>query len=671
MIRLGKSGRKSPGLWAEDARNIPPPSPIRAWEVGDAFMEGMTLLQAYPIHSAGGVDRLLQTASDLSRRRTEELKAARHDNRTLGERLKVSVWKGFTNQAPSPERSPDGSDTEGGDEFLSSDGNETATSEDDTSPGLTSRLAKTVWRGITNQTAMEPPPSPITPMPTMESPPIPPSPFSPATIEESLSPKSRSLWSYAQSFKDSNAAATLSKVSTNWRSKGFLGPWGADTPGEPDVSANERESGTQRTSWSTSDDDEQRSVATPDPTYSPPPRPSFFKNPRESIMFHSRAPSSSDTSSPQSDSGGFMSKTKNIQASLTSLTRSQTPQPSKSGPRPLLLNSSNLMSTPRERPISRSMNSTPTPEHQEWKRVMRAKEFHHHRDSLSSVSSLAPSDTRGYRSSYDEGSAPRTIVPIGRRSLSPRVGQNFQLPPYVSHHGGPPSDGAISPRMFDTNSRRNSGWSRGDSVDSPPLSSPTVPMTPPIMVLPANDAVRVTEDESSPELFMPHDTPLEAPVKRLIRKKTPPHSTTPGDTSDSSVNSGVSLPARSPRVRSKRQVAKPPHLRLNDPQQKETLVVDRPPSDNADMAITPKASKFEQEETPFPRRHRQPSGEEGAEGADRPRKNSTRSRNGVETKTATKRRSAASEGDDEQSYDELLSAYSENEDKTFSLAYTQ
>src|SRR5205807_233666 len=60
LSRLGKPGGKSPGLWGEEYATIRPPSPLRPWELNNAFLEGIALLQTYPIGAAGGIDRVLQ-----------------------------------------------------------------------------------------------------------------------------------------------------------------------------------------------------------------------------------------------------------------------------------------------------------------------------------------------------------------------------------------------------------------------------------------------------------------------------------------------------------------------------------------------------------------------------------------------------------------------------------
>jgi hypothetical protein len=223
--------RHAPSLWAdENLLLLGPPSPLRAWELNDAFTEGMTLLQAYPIESAGGIDSILQTAVELGRRREDEAKAAKA-NTTLGSRLRDTFWKGITNQNTSPLSSPEVS--EKSDEEAREDGDETETPSADASssaPGLASRLANVVWQGITNQSAMEAPPSPVSPLPSSSASPLRPSspasplpsspasplPSSPASPLPPDSPTSSvSWWSYAEKLRDSDAAASLSKVSTN------------------------------------------------------------------------------------------------------------------------------------------------------------------------------------------------------------------------------------------------------------------------------------------------------------------------------------------------------------------------------------------------------------------------------------------------------------------------
>lgn len=692
----------------------------------------MSLLQSYPLEAAGGVDSLLQTASDLSHRRKEdEAKAASSNNLTLGERLKVTMWKGFTNQTPSPQRSPSESEESSSDEQSSpEDGDETDTPQKNAAPNLTSRLTTTIWRGITNQTSMEPPPSPLPPpspvAPDSPSPTWPNTPLSPAHTDEGTSPeRTARIWDYAGKLKDSDAAATLSKVSSNWRAKamsGVLSTWNsrksdasAKQQAEPVDGSGSINSAPVPQGYERAYEEGRRgSLPAMDRTglYSPPARPAHFRPPRDTVYFHGRGPSIpglSSPESPQSDSG-FVQKTKSLQASLASLTRSQTPSPApKSGPRPLLLNSTSLITnTPRIRPISRSTGSTPTPERasignsEQWSDVMKSKWQAHHRDSLSSVSSLAPSDAlnrpvKGSRSDWESDTGgPSRLVPIGRRSVSP-MAPNFRIPPQrptsQSSSGTSSDKGYLGPaattQAESTSTVSNPlGWGRIDMLDSSPLSSPSAPKTPVTADHQADAIIRVTESEQqrgSMVLTEPSGSPLEPPAqsRKLVRKKTPPSHTYQESDTDSSV---VDVLPKSPRLRSKRHAPKPANLRLQDnsrwraasDQTSNTLAVEWP--EDHDLAATPKASHFDGDVvsstspvSPRSPRTRQTSTDgsertrklsnEGREVRSRKVSTGTRARKiSTETKETAKktRDSAAEEGDDE-GYDDLLSAYESEE----------
>lgn len=722
---------KSPSLWADDDSGAPPLSPFRVWELGDAFLEGMSLLQSYPLEAAGGVDSLLQTASDLSHRRKEdEAKATSSSNLTLGERLRVTMWKGFTNQIPSPQRSPTESEESSSDEQSSpEDGDETDTPQKTAAPNLTSRLTTTIWRGITNQTSMEPPPSPLPPpspvAPESPSPTWPTTPLSPASTHEGMGPdRTARLWDYAGKLKDSDAAAKLSKVSSNWRAKAMTGVLSTWNSRKSDAGANQEVVPVNGLGTMTSapapqeydrayEEGRRGSLPAIDRTgvYSPPARPAHFRPPRDTMYFHGRGPSipgMSSPESPQSDSG-FVQKTKSLQASLASLTRAQTPSPApKSGPRPLLLNSTSLITnTPKARPMSRSTGSTPTPEraslgNAEWSDVMRSKWQAHHRDSQSSVSSLAPSDAlnrpmKGSRSDWESDTdGPSRLVPIGRRSVSP-MAPHFRIPsqrPTSQSSSGTSSDKRhLSPvatshaESTSTVSNPN-GWGRVDMLDSSPLSSPSAPKTPVTVDHQADAVIRVTGSEQqrgSMVLTEPGDSPLEPPTqpRKLVRKKTPPSHTYQESDTDSSV---VDVPPKSPRLRSKRHASKPTNLRLQDNSRwraaldltSNTLAVEWP--EDHDLAATPKASHFEGDVisstspiSPRSPRARQTSTDgsertrkvsnEGREVRSRKVSTGTRTRKvSTETKETAKktRDSAAEEGDDE-GYDDLLSAYESEE----------
>lgn len=661
---------------------LPPPSPVRAWELGDAFLEGMSLLQSYPIETAGGVDRVLQTASDLAHRRAEEARSSKDQNPGLAAKLKVTMWKGFTNQVASPQLSPvvsDESDQEDSDS--EHDGNKT-----ETSGGLGSRLATTFWRGITNQSSMENPPSPVTPMS--------PEPLSSPTAEASLSPRnlSRGIWSYAEKLKDSDTAATLSKVSSNWKAKAMRS-WssaGSTSDGSSLALPEPRENQVRNSApvfqdyhWNGSGaengsgDDRRVSLPGIDRTgiYSPPARPAYFRQPRDTVIFNGDNRPNLGHISPD-HSGGFISKTKSLQASFASLTRSQTPQPApKTGPRPLLLSSSNLMS--RGRSISRSTNSSPIPEQQRDAVKPRGHGLH---DSMSSMSSMGSDTLSGrIRTRQNERSPDSSVsrrVPINRRSVL-NMAPNSRIPSSVRHmsesSSGASDSGTQSPSAVLSEGVSQQGWTRVDMVESPPLSSP--PRTPVTMSTLADNTIRVNESEQV-RGFLVFPDPTVSPTvpslhnRKIVRKKTPPPRYHGSDTSDSSA---IAPPPRSPRVRSKRHPSRPTNLRLHDAPRKESaesLAVEWP--EDPEPLLTPKASEFEPD-TDLLRRRKSSTDEVArprklsSEGEARPRKVSTGSRTrkiSAETKEAAKRirEIAAEEGvADDEGYDDLLSAY-ESED---------
>ncbi|KAG7452620.1 uncharacterized protein BT62DRAFT_925178 [Guyanagaster necrorhizus] len=686
LFRLGKSGHRSPGLWAQEVETVQPPSPLHPWELSDAFVEGMTLLQHYPIASAGGIDTIMQAALDLLHKREEESKAAKDDKLSLGARIRVTMWKGFTNQVPSPERSPNVSDSE--DEPFLDDGNETEGPTEGLNSGITSRLASTVWRGITNQSSMEPPPSPISP--ATPSSPLPTSAsLSPATAEEktpsiSYFPASVRLWGYAEKVKDSDTAAALAKVSTNWRAKALAGSWGARKKTPSAIVENTprfQDGGSPKNV-----DGPRRSLPAPDRSgvYSPPTRPSYFRPPRDSIVFPEglgaalSVPNSPAREATPESTPSLINRTKNLQASLSSLTRGQSTP--KSGPRPLLLNSSSLITS---RTSNRPPSVTSQPGADEWSDVRRAKgQRAVHRESQSSVSSLSASDallraTRSDNESDTGGSSRR--IPLNRRSVSP-MAPTFRVP--SSRHASISSATASPDRNIQIlsfssqgetvlKSSDANGWGRADSADSPPLSSPPPPKTPTNVLLHDNGP-SVTDPSAPNDSF--DIIPLELPPqpKKIVRKKTPPPIHYVDDTSDSSV---IDAPSRSSKVRTRRrQPSRPPTLRIRDTTRSQSqpdqigdsLSIEWP---KEDIVYTPRASSFEGDDIPSTTKARRPrkvsSDGNGESNEGRTRKFSTESRTRkVSTDTARAarrtRNSAAEEGDDE-GYDDLLSAYESEE----------
>ncbi|KAH9079354.1 regulator of Vps4 activity in the MVB pathway-domain-containing protein [Lactarius deliciosus] len=677
LFRLGKTGRRSPSLWSEENSLMGPPSPVRAWELNDAFIEGMSLLQMYPLEAAGGIDSVLQTAVEFRRRREEESKAVKTSD-ALGSRLRDTFWRGFTNQGTSPLPSPDISDSSEEEPKSQNEGDETETLPVDaasSAPSFTSRLASVVWQGITNQSAMDVPPSPISPTPSSSPSPLPPSspvssaprsPASPLPPVSPLSPVSESssttssIWGYAEKIRDSDTAASLAKASTNWRVKAMQA-WNnrksASPSPNPSSSKDGRETEQDRTGPAQairregSISDTLRTEA-----YSPPARPAYFRPPRDSMLPQPRSGLLSSPASPESGDDTASTKMNNIRDSIVSLAGLATTTPSKpspkSAPRPLLLNSSSLLT----RTTPASVRSPPT--------RLRA-------DSSSSTGFPAYATSRPIRShdspsEWESDATESRIVPLNRRSVSPMAPQSRmshgRLQSSSSEKGVTGQDlflngGSYSPSTRSDGSA-NRGWSRIDRGS---------------VIIPEPD-IRVLEAPSQ--------------ARKPVRKITPPH--LPDYTSDSSAPPVA--PPRSPRLRSKRS---PHHLaKLHVPKPVPLEVSTSPNrlalpelSDDHDSVVTPRATAFRESngensvssaspKSPASGPHRarklssdgrKANGANGDSFEPRPRKfssssHSPRTRKVSETRPAKQTESAAEEGDDE-GYDELLNAY-ESEDSS-------
>ena len=690
--------RHAPSLWADENLLLGPPSPLRAWELNDAFTEGMGLLQGYPIESAGGIDSILQTAVELRRRREDESKAKA--NTTLGSRLRDTFWKGITNQNASSHSSPELS--EKSDEESPEDGDETETPSADASsntPGLASRLANVVWLGITNQSAMEAPPSPVSPLasspgsplrPSSPASPLPPSPASPLPPESPTSPASSatsSWWSYAEKFRDSDAAASLSKVGTNWRVKALQALNKTSTPPTPgalDASQVHVRRGTDPAIRTSSERpaNPQRERSSSDAfhseTYSPPPRPAYFRPPRDSMLPQPRRGAWPPTS-PDSGDDTSSTQAKGIRDSLASLAGLTAVTPSKpspkSAPKPLLLNSSSFVT----RPTSSVLVRTPPP--------------HLRGDSLSSIATSTR--RRDSNSEWESDVVESRFVPLNRRSVSPMA------PQFRTAHGRPQSSSSekgtngqdlFLSRGINSPSGRSDGsagrgWNRLDRLDSPvtlPASPPLYTPPPPIATSSLATVSGANSQRGSLVISEPNIRVLEAPgqARKLVRKKTPPTSHV-DYTSDSSA--ALDAPHRSPRQRPKRTAHNLATIHIQKDRSTEDSGISNtltlPDLDDHDNAVTPRAAAFHQTEenstssaspnSPVlpPIRTRKLSTESrkahGDTSEPRTRKissssHSPRTRKVSEGRSSKHVDSAAEEGDDE-GYDELLSAY-ESED---------
>lgn len=685
-----------------------PPSPLRAWEFSDAFTEGMTLLQEFPLKSAGGIDSILQTSVELRRRREGEFKSAKA-NATLGSRLRETFWKGITNQNPSPLSSPEMSDKS--DEEPRDDGDETETPSVDASssePSLASRLANVVWQGITNQSAMEAPPSPVSPLPSSSASPLRPSspvsplpspsasslpPDSPKSTTSSVSSATSPWWSYAEKIRDSDAAASISKVSTNWRVKA-LQAWKKTptppTPGASDASQSHVEHRTDPASRRPSSEGSTNAYherpfaeAFHSETYSPPPRPAYFRPPRDSMLPQPRRNAWLPPTSPDSGDDAPSPQLKGIRDSLASLAGLTAVTPSKpspkSGPKPLLLSSSSLVSGSTSSVLVR----TPPPR-------LRG-------DSLSSVTS-APEISKKTRrhdshSEWESDVVESRIIPLNRRSVSPMA------PQFRTAHGRPQSSSSekgangqdlFLSRQLNSPSGRSDGsagrgWTKADRQDSPITlpASPPLDTPPPPITTSSYAAVSGAHSQRGSLIISESNVRvLEAPIQRkLVRKKTPPPSHV-DYASDSSA--AHDAPLRSPHQRPKRVAHNLATIHIQrdnseDSGSPNTLAL--PEFHDHDSVVTPRATAFHQlnenssssaspiSPAPPPIRTRKLSSESrkahGDTSEPRTRKissssHSPRTRKVSEVRIVKHVDSAAEEGDDE-GYDELLSAY-ESED---------
>ncbi|KAF7978141.1 hypothetical protein HWV62_17464 [Athelia sp. TMB] len=697
LFRLGKSGQRSPSLWAEESAKRPPPSPLRPWELSDAFMEGTSLLQTYPVEAAGGIDAILQAAADLAHRKEEEAKIPKSNATGLGAILKVSMWKGFTNKASTPAADEDISSSEDGRD----DGNETETPQYLAAPGLTSRLANTVWRGITNQEA-EGLPSPVSASSPASSVPSSPggspsptgSPYkvplelSPETLAAPTSPPPN-IWEYAGKLKDSNAAASIAKVSSNWRALA-MDAWSSRKRGmsttEPTTpSSVTSELPANSASWApwtrspmSEPEDWKRKPKLPYDDYTPPPRP-HFRAPRDSFVPAPRDyPSSPEV---QPSSGSFAHRTKASLASMASFT-SPAPAPAKSGPRPLMLNSSSLMTAPKPN-VSRSATSIPAPFQGDWADVPRNK--HHLQRSQSSISSLSPMDAlgrpswpSGNRSDAESDSAVRSrLVPINRRSISPmapaaRIAAALRERPASAESSSSdrvpplPSVGTAPSR-----SPSDIGWGRVDIPDSP--------QTPFSNLGSAVDVHIASGEHSRTGSINLTDHPVPAiefsmPPKKLARRRIP---TQPESVDEDTSDSSASAPPAPPlgRLRTKRYPQRPSNLRLGSGSRSSTHE-EKTPSPNT-LALpewpevtgaTPTAATFSNEPqsmsptTPLSggRIRKVSTGSQDSRSRKLSGDGPTRIRKVSNDGVRRKRESMANEGDDE-GYDDLLSAYESEE----------
>ncbi|OCH95037.1 hypothetical protein OBBRIDRAFT_25471 [Obba rivulosa] len=715
LLRLGRPGRKVPDLWAEESAAIPS-SPLGARELEDAFAEGMSFLQQYPLEAVGGIESVLQSAHDLAARREARSSVFRGENTGIGARLRETFWTSFSYQ--SSEKAT----------ITEDDASEDYTSEEEREVNgqestLTARLANTVWRGITNRSAMDESPSPISSAPNspalpsspLPSSPLPSSPLPSPTPSQADSAASRgrsSIWGYAEKLKESDAAATLSKVSTNWKVKA-MDAWnkrssvsssGAATL-SPSLNAAQAESYRRASLSGTSPrngEDKRSSLPLMDrkDAYSPPPRPAFFRPVRDSIM-PLGVPVFSPTSgeaSPVSDTGS----TTSARSARSSLAMPDGSKVARSGPRPLLLNSSSLITSPQSRSPSSTTTSASADRH--WADMVRGKRpAVLHRSSQSSISSASPSDVqrrprRAETQSELESDSTSRIVPL--RSTPSPMARASRRTASTSFFPSTSPNTTVHRRLHTESQQQNGsddshgsrGWGRVDATPDSPASTSHAsppPQTPDAAASFTQD-VRVRTSDSRRDSLLDRgsdgtQSPQVVQEPKLSRRVALNRLQMDEDTSDSSA---AQIPPRSPRAKARHHVPRLNSLRSREstkasttefPSAKQTSLM---PELLEDVDVsTPRAMSFEsatsstQPVSPRTRRVRKISGEStsgsrtrkiSGEGA-RTRKVSDDGTPRLSRKLSSerdgskhKRESAAVDGDDE-GYNDLLSAY-ESED---------
>lgn len=596
------------------------PSPLN--NTRDTFVESLSFLQNFDPKCIGGIERVLQTAADLAQRHHQQLAVAQQSS-SLTSRL--NFWKKYSiEQSPKEDQASVNAITE--------------MSETSRQNGLASQIVNTVWRGITNQTAMDDvPPSPNAevdfPIDTrIQSTPAP-------STSSSLAPPD--IWAYAEKIKDSDAVATLSKVGTNWRAKTIFSSWG--------------------------------NTSTPPAAMHSSPSPSSTEKGRlsspltESPGLLSSSPKfreASPTAQPPQSIGDVAEKTRFFFMTRTSA--SSTP---KSPPKPLLLNShSRITSTHILRnSIDQQLRSAPTlesSEKDEWAEVMKLK--HVHRDSQSSVSSLSPSDafaraTKSAKSDWELDTTSSRIVPLNRRSS-----------PMAPHYRRPSS--RVSSASSDLHSPPT-------KVKSPLQESSSIDVALKLGRGKLTSVSTKSGPSSDPE------TSDTTSYQSNVHSKRPPFSKDTIEVNKEGTRS--EFPSRSMRVRTRRHPRLPnldvlqpePSAEEKSADSSKNLTIEFP-LDSQENTITPKASTFgSNEHAPAPEAGRSPRRptprkafadpecrpKASTDDVDekRPRKLSSRSRKvstGNREASRNRRECAAEEGDDE-GYDELLSAY-ESEDAT-------
>ena len=636
-------------------------------------------LQNYPVNTVGGMEAVLQAADDLTTKREAEARAAQAASTGVSARIRGAVW-GFSGQPGSAVATPALNATN---EPARRQELSVGVNDSNTGPStFTSRLADTVWRGITNQSVMDEPNTPTTP--SFASPPQSPYPPSPQLLAQTFSPGPPSplvlgsrggtpdpvvigtnLWNYAEKLRDSDTAAKLSKASTNLRVMA-LDAWHKRGASEnvhdpPDRSTGRFLTDASHTrNYSAESESSYLSRRPPfldtDPSYTPPPRPSHFRAPRDSVFLDI----SKSVSTPTSPT---LSAASELSASSMGSGRSIS-----GGPKPLLLSTSNIIS--------------PTNEGRKpWNHVAQ--------DSISSTSSFSSADYMSKRRTssinWDSDTTKSRVVPIrrGTGNVSPAaIGAklNRSRPDSASSER---SDylGKL-PELPKPTAETRAPIPEERSTNPPsPIQSP--PETP-SWASPISEGVRVQDAEPQRGSLVLNDISEDnAPIQTFLQRKTRSPTQPLLEEAPSDSSAGGARIRQSQRVKSRRQL---PQLRTGTGDSGRTMTAspstlrlpEWPHGVTAEEAPTPRASDFE---IPFPpspprspRSPRRPRKSTG-DGEARPRKPSTEDREGTRPRKVSgggrarkvsggsvrrNRESSSIEGDDE-GYDDLLSAYESEE----------
>jgi len=640
-------------------------------------------LQNYPVNTVGGMEAVLQAADDLTTKREAEARAVQAASTGVSARIRGAVW-GFSGQPGSAVATPALNATNG-----PARRQELPTGVTDSTPGpstFTSRLADTVWRGITNQSVMDEPNTPTTP--SFASPPHSPYPPSPQLLAQTFSPGPPSplvlgsrggtpdptaigtnLWNYAEKLRDSDTAARLSKASTNLRVLA-LDAWHKhgipeNAHGHPDQRTGKFLTDFSHTrNYSAESESSYLSRRPPflgaDPTYTPPPRPSHFRPPRDSVFLDISKTMSSPTSPTLSA------------ASEPSVGSAGSGRSISGGPKPLLLSTSNLISPMNE---GRKI----------WNHIPR--------DSISSTSSFSSADYMSKRRtdsvSWDSDTTKSRVVPIrrGTGNVSPAaIGAKINRSRPDSASSERSDYLGMLPELPKQNAEARAQPSipeeRSTNPPSPTQSPP--PDTPSSWVSPISEVVRVQDTEPQRGSLVLNDISEDnAPIQSFLQRKTRSPTEPSLEEAPSDPPMGGARIRHSQRVKSRRQLAR---LRTSTDESGRTTTTspstlrlpEWPHGAAVEEAPTPRASDFE---IPFPpssprsprspRRPRKPSGD----GEARPRKTSVEDRESTKQRKVSgdgrarkvsggsvrrNRESTSMEGDDE-GYDDFLSAYESEE----------